>query len=92
MVAVMLQMLEAFAEGRARREMTALLGRVAVSGMRYGFAGLEEVSIESIRQGDRLLIRKGEGSRWTTRSFSTDWSIGCPKTLALAAKVLSGRC
>src|SRR5262249_16933004 len=39
------QMLEAFAEGRARRAMTALLGRVAFSAMRYGIAGLEEVPI-----------------------------------------------
>ena len=43
------QLLEAFAEGRARREMTALLGRVAFSAMRYCAGGLDEVSIEAIR-------------------------------------------
>lgn len=54
------QMLEAFAQGRARREMTALMGRVAHTAMRYGDSGLEEVSIGSVRPADRLLIRQGE--------------------------------
>jgi heavy metal translocating P-type ATPase len=54
------QLLEAFAQGRARLEMTALMGRVAHTAMRYGGGGLEEVSIGSIRPADRLLIRHGE--------------------------------
>lgn len=54
------QLLEAFAEGRARREMTALIGRVSHSAMRYGSSGLEEVAISQIRPGDRLLVRQGE--------------------------------
>lgn len=54
------QFLESFAEGRARREMTALLGRVARTAMRYEAAGLHEVAIESLVPGDRLLIRGGE--------------------------------
>lgn len=54
------QLLERFAEGRARREMTALLGRVGRTAMRYDAHGLEEVPIESIVPGDRLLIRHGE--------------------------------
>jgi heavy metal translocating P-type ATPase len=54
------QLLEAFAEGRARREMTALMGRVPRSAMRYAAAGLEEIAISQIRPGDRLLIRQGE--------------------------------
>jgi cation transport ATPase len=54
------QLLESFAESRARREMTALLGRVAFNAMRYRDHGLEEVPIAAIGQGDRLLIRKGE--------------------------------
>jgi len=54
------QLLEAFAEGRARREMTALMGRVPRSAMRYAAAGLEEIAIATIRPGDRLLIRQGE--------------------------------
>ena len=54
------QFLESFAEGRARREMTALLGRVARTAMRYGSSGLEEVEIDRIEPGARLLIRHGE--------------------------------
>ena len=54
------QLLENFATGRARKEMTALLGRVANTAMRYGPAGLSEVPITEIVPGDRLLIRQGE--------------------------------
>ncbi|MGL5011332.1 MAG: heavy metal translocating P-type ATPase, partial [Paracoccaceae bacterium] len=52
--------LERFAEGRARHEMQALLSRVPRSATRYGAAGLEEVDLDDIRPGDRLLIRQGE--------------------------------
>ena len=45
------QLLERFAEGRARREMTALLGRVAFTAMRYRDHALEEVPIEAISAG-----------------------------------------
>ena len=54
------QLLETFAAGRARREMTALLGRVAHTAMRYAGTTLEEVPIAAIGPGDRLLIRHGE--------------------------------
>lgn len=54
------QLLESFAQGRARREMTALMGRVSHFAMRYGSSGLEEVAISRIQPGDRLLIRQGE--------------------------------
>lgn len=54
------QLLESFAQGRAHREMTALLGRVAHTAMRYRGAELEEVPIGAIVPGDRLLIRTGE--------------------------------
>ena len=54
------QLLEKFAEGRARREMTALLGRVGRTAMRYGPKELAEVPIETLVPGDRLLIRHGE--------------------------------
>jgi heavy metal translocating P-type ATPase len=54
------QLLEAFAEGRARAEMTALLGRVARTAMRFAGTQLEEVPIAELRPGDRLLIREGE--------------------------------
>ncbi|WP_082510099.1 MULTISPECIES: heavy metal translocating P-type ATPase [unclassified Rhizobium] len=54
------QLLEDYAEGRARREMTALMARVSHSAMRYTPSGLEEVAIGLVRPGDRLLIRQGE--------------------------------
>ncbi|GEO85787.1 MULTISPECIES: heavy metal translocating P-type ATPase [Alphaproteobacteria] len=54
------QQLENFAEGRARREMTALLGRTARTAMRYAREGLEEVPIETLMPGERILIRHGE--------------------------------
>lgn len=55
------QQLESFAEGRARREMTALLGRVSRTAMRYADAGrIEEVAIEHLAPGDRILVRRGE--------------------------------
>ncbi|HTN64523.1 MAG TPA: heavy metal translocating P-type ATPase, partial [Devosia sp.] len=54
------QLLESFAQGRAQHEMTALLGRVARTAMRFQGAGLAEVPITAITPGDRLLIREGE--------------------------------
>ena len=54
------QLLETFAAGRARREMTALLGRVAKTALRYGPSGLDETLITELVPGDRLLIRQGE--------------------------------
>lgn len=54
------QVLESYAEGRARREMTALLGRAAHTAMRYLDGALEEVPIEKLVVGDRILLRHGE--------------------------------
>jgi heavy metal translocating P-type ATPase len=54
------QFLEGYAEGRARREMTALLGRVAHTAMRYAGHELEEVPIGTLASGDRILVRHGE--------------------------------
>src|SRR6185312_393340 len=54
------QLLERYAEGHARREMSALLGRVAKTAMRYEKGRLSETPIEALRTGDRLLIRHGE--------------------------------
>ncbi|QQO22587.1 heavy metal translocating P-type ATPase [Bradyrhizobium diazoefficiens] len=54
------QYLEAFAEGHARREMTALLSRVPRTTMRHGDGQLEEINIDQVAIGDRLLIRQGE--------------------------------
>lgn len=54
------QYLEAFAEGRAQRDMTALLARRPVRAMRFDGDGLREVLAEDIVPGDRLLIRQGD--------------------------------
>ena len=52
--------LESFAEGRARREMHALLSRVPRSATRHQNGGLEDVPLDEIAPGDRLLIRTAE--------------------------------
>ncbi len=54
------QYLESFAERRARREMTALLGRVPRTAIRHRDGQLENIEIETIAPGDRLLIRRGD--------------------------------
>ena len=52
--------LESFAEGRARREMHALLSRVPRTATRHRNGGLEDVALDDIAPGDRLLIRQGD--------------------------------
>ncbi len=54
------QLLESYAEGRARGEMTALLGRVARTAMRAADGRLEEVPIDRLAPGDAILVRQGE--------------------------------
>ena len=54
------QYLEAFAERHARREMTAILARVPRTAVRHRNGVLEEVGLEEIVPGDRLLIRQGD--------------------------------
>jgi len=54
------QYLESYADRRAGREMTALLARVPRSAMRRRDHGLEEVPLDAIAPGDRLVIRSGE--------------------------------
>lgn len=54
------QYLEAFAERHARREMTAILARVPRTAVRHRDGMLEEVGLETIAPGDRLLIRQGD--------------------------------
>ncbi len=92
------QLLESFAEARARREITELLGRVAFTTMRYCDDTLEEVPIATIRQGDRLLVRQGDvvpvdghvadGVAVLNLSALTGESI--PKSLSRGGEVLSG--
>jgi heavy metal translocating P-type ATPase len=52
--------LESYAEGRARREMHALLSRVPRSAARLRDGAMEEVPLDAIEPGDRLLIRQGD--------------------------------
>lgn len=54
------QYLEAFAERHARREMTAILARVPRTSVRHRDGVLEEIGLEEIVPGDRLLIRQGD--------------------------------
>ncbi|MGA0595050.1 heavy metal translocating P-type ATPase [Enterovirga sp. CN4-39] len=54
------QALEAFAERRATRSMTALLERMPRTAMRYVDGRLETVQIDAVVPGDRLLVRRGE--------------------------------
>ena len=54
------QFLESFAERAARREMTALLARVPRTAIRHRDGQLEEVALDALQPGDRLLIRQGD--------------------------------
>jgi heavy metal translocating P-type ATPase len=54
------QYLESFAERAARRDMTALLARVPRTAVRHRDGQLEEVALDLVVPGDRLLIRQGD--------------------------------
>ncbi len=54
------QLLEDFAANRARADMRALLARVPKTALRYDDGHLAEVAIDTIKPGDRLLIRQGD--------------------------------
>lgn len=54
------QLLEDFAEARARSEMNLLLGRAPKSALRYLDGHLAEVDIDELVPGDRILVRQGE--------------------------------
>ncbi len=62
-VALMLsggEMLEIYAAGRARRELSSLVERVPRVVHRYEDGGLAEPALEAVRPGDRLLVKPGE--------------------------------
>ncbi|MGQ2968463.1 MAG: heavy metal translocating P-type ATPase [Allorhizobium sp.] len=92
------QLLESFAEGRARRDMTALLGRVSRTAMRYRGTSLESVSIEALKPQDRILVRKGEvvpvDGRLLAATAVLDLSAltgeSLPVPIAIGAEVPSG--
>ncbi len=52
--------LEAFASGRARRELTALVERAPRTAHRRTQGGWEEIPVEAVEVGDILLVRAGE--------------------------------
>jgi len=52
--------LESYAEGRAQRDMRDLLSRVPRTATRHRNGGLEDVALDDVRPGDRLLIRQGD--------------------------------
>jgi len=54
------QALEDFARGRVNREMNALLAAAPRTAARYVQEQIEEVSVEAIGAGDRILVRRGE--------------------------------
>jgi heavy metal translocating P-type ATPase len=94
--------LEAYAEGRARREMRALLEGVPRGATRRTGtgpeAGLEAVALDDVRPGDRLLVRKGEVcpvDGWVASGVAVlDQSAltgeAMPVRLARGAPVMSG--
>ena len=52
------QYLESFAEGRASREMTALLSRTPRTAIRHRNNALEEIDLDLIEPGDRLAVQR----------------------------------
>ncbi len=54
------QYLESFAERRAGRDMTALLARAPRTAIRHRDGKLEEIGLDAIEPGDRLLVRQGD--------------------------------
>ena len=90
--------LEAFAEGRARREMRDLLSRAPRTATRHRDGGLQEIPVEEVIPGDRLLIRQGDvvpvdgrletGSAYLNMAALTGESL--PVSLEPGAEVLSG--
>jgi heavy metal translocating P-type ATPase len=54
------QLLEDYAQARARSEMHALLGRAPKRALRYLDGQLREVPAEELVPGDRVLVRQGE--------------------------------
>jgi heavy metal translocating P-type ATPase len=90
--------LEAFAESRARREMHDLLSRVPRTATRHRNDGLEEVPLDEIAPGDRLLIRQGDvvpvdGTVASDAAFVDTSALtgeSLPVRLARGAEVMSG--
>ena len=92
------QYLESFAERHARREMTALLSRAPRTAVRHRDGTLEEVGLDAIEPGDRLLVRRGDvvpvdgavGSGLAVLDQSALTGESIPVQHAAGAAVMSG--
>lgn len=90
--------LESFAEGRARREMRDLLSRVPRTATRHRDGRLEDVPLNEIAPGDRLLIRQGDvvpvdGTIESLSAFLDTSALtgeSLPVKLAAGAEAMSG--
>jgi len=90
--------LESFAEGRARREMHDLLSRVPRTATRHRNGGLEDVALDEIAPGDRLLIRQGDvvpvdGTTASDTAFLDTSALtgeSLPRRLSRGAEAMSG--
>ena len=90
--------LESFADRRARREMTALLARVPRTAVRHRDGALEQVAIEAIVPGDRLVVRRGDvvpvdgsvAAGLAVLDQSTLTGEALPVTLSAGGSVMSG--
>ncbi|MBU2890590.1 heavy metal translocating P-type ATPase [Celeribacter halophilus] len=90
--------LESFAEGRARRDMHALLSRVPRMACRYEAGALVDVLLDDITPSDRLLIRQGDvvpvdgtvASKTAYLDSSALTGESLPVRLACGAEVMSG--
>jgi len=91
------QYLESFADRRAGREMTALLARLPRRAVRESGHGLEEVTLEQLVPGDRVVIRSGEvvpvdGTAQTDAllDYASLTGESLPVQCAKGAEILSG--
>jgi heavy metal translocating P-type ATPase len=90
--------LEAFAEGRARREMHDLLSRVPRTATKHKDGTLQEVPLGDIEPGDLLLIRQGDvvpvdGTLKSETAFVDTSALtgeSLPVRLARGASAMSG--
>ncbi|MEO1949547.1 heavy metal translocating P-type ATPase [Thioclava sp.] len=90
--------LESFAEGRARREMHDLLSRVPRTATRHRDGGLEDIPLDEIAPGDRLLIHQGDvvpvdGTLASETAFLDTSALtgeSLPVRLAHGADIMSG--
>jgi len=54
------QWLESYAQGRAQKDMTAILQRVPRTAARFNNGQIETVSIDKLQPGDEILVKHGE--------------------------------